>query len=220
MVAVSMMAVAAVRVGASHQFGDVQTGNAYHGDVDWLVDRGITGGCGSGLFCPKSTVTRETMAAFLHRTANVSAPTTWFSEQAGIGALNLDNDSARPHVCVGSSTFMADYEQVVYVNGRVSLASTADSPTVAVFAWVSYTVDGGSTWTRMEPDTPPHVQATAAGSEFTIPVFGTLDLEPDTEYNFSIELWDADEGTAGDATNDIAAGGRCGMYAMIFNRNV
>ena len=52
---------------ANHQFGDVPTGNPFHGDIDALADSGVTLGCGDGNYCPKAFVTREQMAAFLNR---------------------------------------------------------------------------------------------------------------------------------------------------------
>ncbi len=55
---------------ASHQFSDVPNSNEFHGDIDWLADNGITAGCGGTKFCPEKNVTREQMAAFLHRFAN------------------------------------------------------------------------------------------------------------------------------------------------------
>ncbi len=39
----------------------------HEGDINRLAASGITGGCGPGRFCPAATVTREQMAAFLHR---------------------------------------------------------------------------------------------------------------------------------------------------------
>lgn len=55
---------------ASHQFTDVPNSNSFHGDIDWLADYGITGGCGATTFCPGSAVTRGQMAAFMHRLSN------------------------------------------------------------------------------------------------------------------------------------------------------
>lgn len=52
---------------ASHQFSDVPNSNPFHGDIDALVDSGVTAGCGNGKYCPKASVTREQMAAFLNR---------------------------------------------------------------------------------------------------------------------------------------------------------
>lgn len=61
-----------VAVYASHQFTDVPNSNIFHSDIDWLADAGVTKGCNppaNDEFCPKDVVTRETMAAFLHRLA-------------------------------------------------------------------------------------------------------------------------------------------------------
>ena len=52
---------------ASHQFGDVPNSNIFHGDVDALVDAGVTAGCGGGNYCPNQAVTRGQMAAFMNR---------------------------------------------------------------------------------------------------------------------------------------------------------
>ena len=55
---------------ASHQFADVPNSNIFHNDISWMADKGITKGCNppaNTLFCPGSAVTREQMAAFMHR---------------------------------------------------------------------------------------------------------------------------------------------------------
>ena len=39
----------------------------HEGEINRLANSGITGGCAAGRFCPKAYVTREQMAAFLHR---------------------------------------------------------------------------------------------------------------------------------------------------------
>jgi type VII secretion-associated serine protease mycosin len=47
-------------------FGDVAT-SPFLADIIWLVDSGITSGCDVDRFCPKGSVTRGQMAAFLAR---------------------------------------------------------------------------------------------------------------------------------------------------------
>lgn len=42
-------------------------GSGHEGDINRLAASGITGGCGGTSFCPRSAITREQMAAFLHR---------------------------------------------------------------------------------------------------------------------------------------------------------
>jgi hypothetical protein len=42
-------------------------GNIHEKNINALAKSGITSGCGANLYCPKAFVTREQMAAFLHR---------------------------------------------------------------------------------------------------------------------------------------------------------
>ena len=42
-------------------------GSVHQGDINRLAASGITAGCAAGSFCPKASVTREQMAAFLER---------------------------------------------------------------------------------------------------------------------------------------------------------
>jgi hypothetical protein len=50
---------------ATATFTDVPVGHSQHRFVEALVAAGITGGCGGGLYCPDSAVTRGQMAVFL-----------------------------------------------------------------------------------------------------------------------------------------------------------
>jgi hypothetical protein len=50
-------------------FPDVPCGSPFAAWVQELVARGITAGCGGGLYCPTNPVTREQMAVFLLKTA-------------------------------------------------------------------------------------------------------------------------------------------------------
>jgi hypothetical protein len=56
-----------IAVLASHQFVDVPTSNIFHDDIAWIADKGVTLGCSATEYCPNDFVTREQMAAFLHR---------------------------------------------------------------------------------------------------------------------------------------------------------
>ena len=55
-------------VGAGTGFGDVPTSHWAAAWIKQLAAEGITGGCGSGNYCPESPVTRAQMAVFLVRT--------------------------------------------------------------------------------------------------------------------------------------------------------
>ena len=50
-------------------FVDVDGSNVHAGNIQDIVARRITQGCGDGRFCPSRTVTRAQMAAFLYRAA-------------------------------------------------------------------------------------------------------------------------------------------------------
>jgi S-layer homology domain len=51
---------------ASDYFSD-DTGSPHEADINGLAQAGITNGCAAGRYCPRDPVTREQMAAFLHR---------------------------------------------------------------------------------------------------------------------------------------------------------
>ncbi|MFT4232480.1 MAG: S-layer homology domain-containing protein [Leucobacter sp.] len=51
----------------ARSFTDVPASHRFFADISWLAERGITTGNADGSFAPKRAVTREAMAAFLHR---------------------------------------------------------------------------------------------------------------------------------------------------------
>ncbi len=58
---------------ASHTFTDVADSNIFHDDIAWLAEADVTRGCNppdNTEFCPDDNVTREQMAAFMHRLNN------------------------------------------------------------------------------------------------------------------------------------------------------
>ena len=63
-------------IGGSSGFSDVPTSNAFYADIEALASSGVTTGCGGGKFCPKDTVTREQMAAFMNRLGALQAGKT------------------------------------------------------------------------------------------------------------------------------------------------
>lgn len=56
------------------RFSDVGVASPFCIDITWMADEGITGGFADGTFRPVAGVTRQSMAAFLHRAAG-SPPT-------------------------------------------------------------------------------------------------------------------------------------------------
>ncbi|MEO6350399.1 MAG: S-layer homology domain-containing protein [Candidatus Limnocylindrales bacterium] len=52
---------------ASHQFSDVPNSNPFHDDIGAVAGAGVAAGFGDGTYHPAEPVTRQAMAAFLHR---------------------------------------------------------------------------------------------------------------------------------------------------------
>lgn len=59
---------------ATATYGDVPTGHAFFQFVEALAKSGITGGCGTGNFCPDQPLTRGQMAVFLAKGLGLAWP--------------------------------------------------------------------------------------------------------------------------------------------------
>jgi hypothetical protein len=66
-VALTLLIALPISVWANHQFNDVPTSNPFHADISAISDAGITTGFNDGGYHPAADVTRQAMAAFLHR---------------------------------------------------------------------------------------------------------------------------------------------------------
>jgi hypothetical protein len=94
-VALTVVAMVAGAVGAvaATRFGDVSSGHAHEAGIGWLVDAGVTAGCGDGSnYCPDDAVTRAQMATFMHRlSGNASgiAPAVDAATVQGMGPADL-----------------------------------------------------------------------------------------------------------------------------------
>jgi hypothetical protein len=66
--------VTATGVFASHQYPDVPDSNPFHSDIDWATDNGLVEGFADGGYHPTAPVSRQAMAAFLHRTYDLASP--------------------------------------------------------------------------------------------------------------------------------------------------
>jgi glucose/arabinose dehydrogenase len=65
------------------EFSDIAS-STFIDSIHWMFYEGITGGCGGGRFCPRATVTRGEMAAFVARAMNLPvSPTDYFSDDNG-----------------------------------------------------------------------------------------------------------------------------------------
>ena len=79
----SAPAAPAAPAAPSGTFSDT-AGSPFLSDIEWLVDAGITNGCGSGRFCPAEWVSRAQMASFIARAdALATATHDYFPDDAG-----------------------------------------------------------------------------------------------------------------------------------------
>jgi Pyruvate/2-oxoacid:ferredoxin oxidoreductase delta subunit len=77
----------------NHNFGDVDDDDVHSAAIATLAQHGISEGCAEGLnYCPDEIVTREQMAAFLHRSVEISnelfgtyAPVTLYDDRGWVG---------------------------------------------------------------------------------------------------------------------------------------
>ncbi len=75
-------------------FADVDPSSTHGAAIEWLVEQGITGGCGAGRYCPARPVTRAQMATFLVSALDLPpAPSRGFADLAA-GATHAANVDA------------------------------------------------------------------------------------------------------------------------------
>jgi glucose/arabinose dehydrogenase len=83
------------------EFSDIAN-STFIEDIHWLFYQGITGGCGSGKFCPRSAVTRVQMAQFLVRAFNhPTTATDYFTDDNGITGESSINALAEAGITGG-----------------------------------------------------------------------------------------------------------------------
>ncbi|MGH2445548.1 MAG: S-layer homology domain-containing protein, partial [Candidatus Limnocylindria bacterium] len=85
-------------------FGD-DNSSQHEADINRLAEAGITGGCETNRFCPRSNVTRAQMASFLVRAFHLGATSTdYFDDDDGNIHENPINALARSGITGGCDT--------------------------------------------------------------------------------------------------------------------
>jgi hypothetical protein len=121
---------------ASNRFNDVPDSNVFHNDITWLADAGVTLGCNppaNDMFCPGSNVTREQMAAFLHRLSDnqvvdakeVNGGTAWMWAQSSSSTIG-DDVTADPTYAYNSEGAAITYERTAVGDYRVTFPGWGD----------------------------------------------------------------------------------------------
>jgi hypothetical protein len=119
--------MAPIAVYAAGTFVD-DDGSIFENDIEWMADHAITLGCNpptNNQYCPKNNVTREQMAAFMHRLADSHAV------NAG-DSLRLDGRGPGYYENQVWATGVVDVDKPLIIEG-VSMAEL--SPTLA---WDGY----------------------------------------------------------------------------------
>jgi len=129
--AILLLALPAIAL-ANHQFSDVPTSSPYHTAISRLVESGITAGCGSGRFCPATSVTREQMAAFLTRGLGRSA--------LGSGAVTFADSATLYTTTVQISTGGAS-GGTGFVTAAASVSAFTDVPGLCPCRGTAFLVD-------------------------------------------------------------------------------
>lgn len=144
-VLLTALAVAVPIAWASDLFGDVPDTNPFHDDIGAIARAGITKGCSTTTppdYCPSQNVTREAMAAFLHRgfgrTAYTLVNNLTLSPATNVAVMSQDiTVGLPPNPLPGAAGF-------VLATGTVSLtpSTVTCTPTPRCLYVVWLTIDG------------------------------------------------------------------------------
>jgi len=109
-------------------FNDVRAGSWYANGINWMMDKGITGGYGNGNFGPNDSITREQFVTFLYRYANSMG----YSTAGGIGLTGFpDADSVSDYAVEAMSWAVGNGLIVGTDSGVLAPKSTANRAQVA-----------------------------------------------------------------------------------------
>jgi hypothetical protein len=104
---------------ASHEFFDVPDANLFHDDIAAIAEAGITAGFGDGGYHPSAAVTRQSMAAFMHR-------------GFGHAAMVIAEPPVSAGLAVAAGVYMAGDKSVRLLNVDVPGASNPFTPSQLV----------------------------------------------------------------------------------------
>jgi hypothetical protein len=208
LVAMTLSVVGTYGVYATHQFPDVPTGSFYHNAVEWIVNRGITGGCAGGTnYCPGSNVTRAEMAVFLRATGEALTP-QYLNQQGSLGATDLDAGT----VLCQTAAFTPTFPRTARVDTWVSFLSTAGAFNFTVQG--VFSTNGGATWSSVDGVAFSRDGASAANVWAAANNNGVVSLTPGTAYLFGARVGRAEVSGLSDPTD-----GRCETLVTLTNRS-
>ncbi len=214
MVAV-ILSISTITLG-SHIFPDVVTTAFYHNAVEWVFNRGITAGCGGGLYCPDATVTRGQMAVFLQREGQALTPDGRLAFFGGGTPIT----SATTLVCItngppGSTNppFTPNFPRLAALWTNLSIKAPAAS-TVTFGVTGAFSTDNGVTWTDVVGSslTTTATNGTWSSVSNLGVILSLLFTNPPTTYLFAARISWLGPGVSADDY-------KCSMGVLILNNN-
>lgn len=122
-------------VSASDLFSDVPNTSPYHGSIGAIARAGITTGCGDGSYCPAANVSREQMAAFMHRGFGRVGDDYSYTNDFGTEPTTLASLSITPGL---PSTAVSGAANFALITGTASLYVSTPSGCPCYYrAWLS-----------------------------------------------------------------------------------
>jgi len=123
-------------------FTDVPANSPFCQNIEWIKNRGVTGGCGGGNYCPTLSTSREQMAAFINRLGSAVTPTQ-LRVDAAPGAIDLDTSAV---VCQTTDYAVLKYPRRAFVD--LAFTATAGSD-VDLAADLVISGNAGASWTPL-----------------------------------------------------------------------
>jgi hypothetical protein len=200
-------------------FSDVPAASPFCPSVEWMRNRGITTGCGTGTtYCPNDAVTRLTMSAFMQRMGDKLTPFIIEPVPTADSVTQLDLSPAAGQVVCPSGNFaVTGYPRRAYFHGRVNLYNPSQSGDFVVEMVFTDDAPNSTQWRAVQNSAA--FQTLYAGPAFTpghdvslVPV-GFLNLEVGRTYRFGMRVQRYTGTTA-----NVAA--YCVNLVSIYNRTV
>jgi hypothetical protein len=124
-------------------FTDVEDTSLFCGNVEWIKNRQVTLGCGTGTtYCPFDPVIRLQMAAFMNRLGNALTPVQ-LRVDTSPGAIDLDAGAV---VCQTPPQAIVNYPRQAILDLTFSAQAAAD---IDIAADLVKSTDGGANWTQL-----------------------------------------------------------------------
>jgi hypothetical protein len=185
-------------------FADIEAGDPFCANVDWIANRGVTLGCASGLYCPTASTVRLAIAASMNRLGLALTPRTVEVEAV---TSTLDPD-VEPIVCATPDHAVQDFPTSATLDAVFAARASA---TTGLEVEPVASLDGGTTWAALSGQ-PPRASA-PAGHWRNVRAQGAADLEVGDVVRFALRVRGV--GASGCTLTDS----RCRVRALIRSRD-